>query len=198
MTYPILNKPPKKREISLEAYLDREAKAAHKSSYHNGIIVKIAGAKAQHNEICANILVALKVAAKGSKTVHRIYTSDQKVYIKAENTVVYPDAVVVAIAPEFWNGREDLITNPLLIVEVLSKSTKNFDRGGKFMFYQTIPSFSEYILIEQEECKVEVWTKIGEDKWQRTEYKDINDSIILNSMKNIKICTSDIYENISL
>jgi Uma2 family endonuclease len=181
---------------TLEAYLEREAKAAHKSSYHNGNIIKMAGAKAKHNEICANALVALKTASKGLETIHRTYTSDQKIYIAAEDTVVYPDALVVCREPEFWNEREDLIINPLLVVEVLSKSTRQHDRGPKFMLYKSIPCFSEYVLVEQDTCKVEVWTKIGDNKWQFLIYTNLTDSIVLQSMENIKIAVSDIYENI--
>jgi Uma2 family endonuclease len=191
---------------TLEAYLEREAKAAHKSSYHNGNIIKMAGAKAKHNEICANALVALKTASKGLGTIHRTYTSDQKIYIAAEDTVVYSDALVVCREPEFWNEREDLIINPLLVVEVTPlsppkggkkiKSTRQHDRGPKFMLYKSIPCFSEYVLVEQDACKVEVWTKIGDNKWQFLIYTNLTDSIVLQSMENIKIAVSDIYENI--
>lgn len=182
---------------TLEAYLDREAKAAHKSSYHNGIIIKMAGAKARHNEICANVLTTLKVATKTLATVYRTYTSDQKIYIQQEDTVVYPDALVICQEPEFWNGRQDLIVNPLVIVEVLSKSTRQHDKGSKFMLYKNLPSFSEYILVEQDECKVEVWTKTGENQWQFVIYTNINDNIVLQAMENIKVAVADIYEHIN-
>ncbi len=189
--------PPAPKRYTLEAYLDREAKAAHKSSYHNGAIIKMAGAKARHNEICANVLVALKIAIKGLSIVHRTYTSDQKIYIQAEDTIVYPDALVVCREPEFWNGREDLITNPLLIVEVFSRSTRQHDKGSKFMLYQNLPSFKEYVLVSQDTLKVEVWSQIQENHWQRTVCTDINDTILLQSMENIAISVADIYENIN-
>jgi Uma2 family endonuclease len=181
---------------TLEAYLEREAKAAHKSSYHNGNIIKMAGAKAKHNEIAMNIGSAVKVASKALENAYRVYNSDQKIYIAAEDTAVYPDALVIAIAPQFWNGREDLITNPLLVVEVLSKSTKQHDKGPKFMLYKSIPSFAEYVLVEQDTCKVEVWTKIGDNQWQFVIYTNLADNIVLQSMENIKIAVADIYENI--
>ena len=181
---------------TLEAYLDREAKAAHKSSYHNGNIIKMAGAKARHNEIAMNIGSAIKFAAKPLANIYRLYNSDQKIYIAQENTVVYPDAVVVSIVPVFWEGREDLITNPLLIVEVLSKSTRQHDKSSKFMLYQNLSSFAEYVLVEQDECKVVVWSKIGKNKWEYTIYTDLSDNIVLQSMENIAISVADVYENI--
>jgi Uma2 family endonuclease len=184
------------RLYTLEAYLDREAKAAHKSSYHNGNIIKMAGAKARHNEICANALTSLKIAAKTLKSIYRTYTSDQKIYIEQENTIVYPDALVVCSEPEFWDNRQDLITNPLLIVEVLSKSTKQHDKGSKFMLYKNLPSFAEYVLVEQDECKVEVWTKTGKNKWEFVIHTDLSDHILLQSMENINVSVADIYENI--
>ncbi len=193
--------PPAPKRYTLEAYLDREAKAAHKSSYHNGTIIKMAGAKLKHNQISANILVALGITLKQQKQAlkqkYTLCTSDQKIYIAAEDMVVYPDALAICGEPEFWSEREDLLTNPLLIVEVLSKSTKNFDKGSKFMLYKNLPSFAEYILVEQDGCKVEVWTRIGENKWQFVVYSDINDTILLQSMENIAISVADIYENIN-
>jgi Uma2 family endonuclease len=183
---------------SLEAYLDREAKVAHKSSYHNGNIIKMAGAKARHNEIAMNIGSAIKFASKSLATVYRLYNSDQKIYIEQENTVVYPDAVVVSIAPAFWQEREDLITNPLLIIEVLSKSTEKHDKGSKFMLYQNLPSFKEYVLVSQDRLRVEVWSQIQENHWQRTVSAALTDNIVLQSMENIQIALADIYENIEM
>jgi Uma2 family endonuclease len=187
---------PRPKLYSLEAYLDREAKAAHKSSYHNGNIIKMAGAKARHNEIAMNIGSAIKVHSRALTNAYRVYNSDQKIYIAPAETVVYPDAVVISIEPEFWNGRQDLITNPLLIVEVLSKSTEKHDKGSKFMLYQNLPSFKEYVLVSQDTQKVEVWSQIQENHWQRSVVTDITENIVLQSMENIKIDLSDIYENI--
>lgn len=184
------------KRYTLEAYLDREAKAVHKSSYHNGNIIKMAGAKARHNELVMNIGSAIKVASKALQNVYRIYNSDQKIYIAPEDAVVYPDAVVISIAPEFWNGREDLITNPLLIIEVLSKSTEKHDKGSKFMLYQHLPSFKEYVLVSQDTLRVEVWSQIEENHWQRTVSADLAENIVLHSMENIKIALADIYEHI--
>jgi Uma2 family endonuclease len=184
----------------LEAYLEREAKAAHKSSYHNGNIIKMAGAKLKHNQISANVLIAFGITLKQQKAVlkasYTLCTSDQKIYIAAEDTVVYPDALAICGVPEFWNGREDLLTNPLLIVEVLSKSTEKHDKGPKFMLYQNLPSFKEYVLVAQDSLKVEVWTKIGDNQWQFVIYTNLADNIVLQSMENIKIAVADIYENI--
>ena len=98
--------------------------------------------------------------------------SDQKIRIDSEDTTVYPDALVICEKPEFWNGREDIIVNPFVIVEVLSKSTQNYDRGEKFMLYQRLPSLKEYIVVEQhtplvESCLGINWKKTRGKKRQR-------------------------------
>ena len=153
------------------------------------------GGKARHNEIATNSTTAIKIAVRGLETLYRVYNSAQKIYIPSEKAAVYPDALMICKEPEFWNGREDLVTNPLAVVEVLSKSTKKHDKGPKFMLYRNIESFKEYVLVEQDFVNIEVWFQNTNDTWQRKIYTDINDSFELKSI-GVTILLADIYENI--
>ena len=151
MTVQTRNLPSKEpHNYTLAEYLLREARVASKHEFYNGLIIKMAGAKFKHNAIASNTLSALNAALKTLEKKYWAINSDQKVYLESENIALYPDALVICEKPEYWNGREDLLTNPLLIVEVASKTTRQYDRGEKFMLYRSLPSFrpNELVVIE--------------------------------------------------
>jgi Uma2 family endonuclease len=181
--------------FSLEQYLLREEKNAYKSEFYNGKIFRMPGGKFKHNLIAGNIFAALKIAVKELEQRFWAINSDQKIYIPNKEVVVYPDAVVISEKPIYWNNRKDLITNPLLVVEVLSKSTRGYDKGEKFVHYRTLPSFKEYVLIEQDECKVEIWYRTEENTWTISTVTEEDALIYFNSI-GVSIPISDIYENV--
>lgn len=181
------------RTYSLEEYLVFEERSPHKHEFDNGKIIPMAKAKARHNQIAANLTGALKYAVRPLPNRYIVYNSDQKVYIEVENKGVYPDALVVCEKPEFWQGNEELIINPLLVVEVASRSTRAYDRSGKFLLYQKIPSFMEYILVEQNRPSVESWFRAAEDTWVKKSEKDLTKSIDFRSL-GVSIDLAEIYE----
>jgi len=183
------------RIYTLEEYLQREERAFHKHEFYDGIIIKMAGAKAKHNQIAAQIAGALIVAVRGLQKRYRVYNSDQKIHIEAANSTVYPDALVICEQPEFWNGREDIITNPLIVVEVLSRSTSSYDMGEKFVLYQKLPSLEEYVTIEQHMPCVESWYKIAENTWQKTTVTDPTQAFQIRSL-GVQLRSDEVYENI--
>lgn len=191
----ILRKARSNKLYTHEEYLRFEETAQHKNEFYKGLIIPMAGAKATHNEISANVVTALKNIVRPLKTIYRVYTSDQKVRIDAENTTVYPDALVICEKPEFWNGREDIIVNPLVIVEVLSKSTENYYRGGKFMLYQRLTSFREYVVVEQHTPLVESWYQIKENTWQKTAAHGLESTLSLRSL-GVTLRLDEVYEHI--
>jgi Uma2 family endonuclease len=178
---------------SLDEYLALEERSPHKHEFDNGKIIPIAKAKARHNQIAANLTGALKYAVRPLPKRYIVYNSDQKVYIEVENKGVYPDALVVCEKPEFWQGNEELIVNPLLVVEVASRSTRAYDRSGKFLLYQKIPSFMEYILVEQNTPSVESWFRAAEDTWIKKFEKDLTKSIDFRAL-GVSIALAEIYE----
>lgn len=190
----IIRKP---KSYTLAEYLDKEEMAVNKHQFFNGKIQQMAGAKAKHNQIALQVASALLVSVKKLSQKYRVYNSDQKIYIASENIALYPDALVISEKPEFYQGREDLITNPLLIVEVLSKSTQGYDRGEKFMLYQRCPSFREYILIEQETLQVESWCRIKENTWERTFETDKTKSLAIRSI-GVELRLEDVYADVEM
>ncbi len=183
------------KTYTLDEYLAREERAVHKHKFYNGQIIRIPGSKFNHNEIAANVITALNIAVRPLPKKYRVITSDQKIYIKAENKAVYPDALIVCEKPQYWEDREDLVINPLLIVEVASRSTRKYDRGEKFMLYCALPSFKEYVLIEQESAHVEAWFRERETTWDILTEKVMQGKINLRSL-GVEIPLEEIYRNI--
>jgi Uma2 family endonuclease len=180
---------------TLAEYLAREERSAQKNEFYNGQIVPMPGSKYQHNKIALNVMVALDKEVSTLKNVYEVLTSDQKVYIEPENTTLYTDALVICGQPQFWQGREDLITNPIAVVEVLSKSTRRYDLTEKFLLYQLLPSFKEYITIEPYKAQVRIWSYQAPNVWKMTLITDLTQIVELSSM-GISIKMADIYRNV--
>jgi Uma2 family endonuclease len=180
---------------SLSEYLLKEEKSVKKHEFCNGQIIQMPSFKATHNEIAVNIGSAVQFAVKSLPKKFRVLNGDQKIYIEPETIVVYPDVSVISEAPQFWNGREDLIINPLLIVEVWSKSARKSYKSSKFMSYQNLPSFQEYVLIEPNKVHVESWFKTADDTWNKLTVNDLQKNITLRAL-NVEIALADIYEHI--
>ena len=155
----------------------------------------MAGGTPDHNEITTNLVVALKLALKGKP--YRTFSSDQRLWIPQLNNYTYPDVMVVAKPIELQSGRTDTITNPVFIAEVLSKGTKAYDRDEKFAAYRSIPSFQEYLLIDQYRLRVEQYSKTDANKWIFSEYSCMGDRLTLTSV-TVEISLADLYENIEL
>jgi Uma2 family endonuclease len=123
----------------------------------------------------------------------KISNSDTKVMINSYNKIVYPDAVVICEVPEYFEDRNDTITNPLIVVEISSPSTSKHDRTTKFEMYATIPSFKEYVLIDQDIQRVSVWSKQKDGSWMPKMYLGEDSVIILEAMNNCPISLKDLY-----
>jgi Uma2 family endonuclease len=180
---------------SLGEYLIREEKSQERHDYFDGEIKRIPMARGPHNEIAVNIMAALKIAIKKLNTTYRVFSSDQNIYLPKLNYGLYPDALVVCEEPEYYDSNQVLLLNPLLIVEVLSRSTGKYDRGDKFREYTTAPSFREYVLIEQDFCHVESRFQEERNLWRDTFEENIEASIELKSI-GCSIALADIYEHI--
>lgn len=194
----ILASPPSEPKFfSLAEYLAKEEHAVHKHQFFNGQILRMPGAKSRHNLIATNITFAIKMAARAAAKNLLVYNSDQKIIIEQEEmvTVVYPDAMVICEKPVFWNGREDLITNPLVVVEVLSASTRKYDKGGKFLLYKKCPTLREYVTIEQMKPRIESWYRLSDTAWDNTFQEDVTKGFALRAI-GISVELSDVYEYI--
>ena len=182
------------RDLSIEKYLDKESLSAEKHEYYNGKIRKIPGSSYNHNKIAANIIIAFGQSFEINQLSFEVISSDQKVFIPKLNQVLYPDALVVYQKPEFWNGRKDILLNPILIVEVLSPTSEKYDRHDKFMSYKNIPTFMEYVMVRQDIKEVETWFREEPHLWRETTFSDTGD-VKLSSI-GISISMEKVYKNI--
>lgn len=174
-------------------YLELEEKAEFKSEYRDGEIVPMTGGSINHNRIYLNVAAYLKFALKGRN--FQVFTSDLRVWIPNYRFYTYPDVFVIQGQPIMQENRTDTVINPTLIVEVLSKSTKNYDQGDKFDYYRSIPGFQEYILIDQYRFYVEQFAKTAENQWLLTEYTRTDAALTLSTV-DVQISFSDIYEQV--
>ena len=174
----------KEKLYSFEEYLDLEEKSEVKHEFHNGKLIPMAGGTFNHNTISVNFGAALfNCFSKGGKD-YSAASSDQKVYVPAINKGVYPDVTVCSGEPEFYPGKKTVITNPLLIVEVLSEETEHYDRTDKFDNYCSIPSFREYVLVAQDKPFVEVFYLHDPETglWKISRASGLDASITLRSV----------------
>ncbi|MCM0593072.1 MAG: Uma2 family endonuclease [Gloeotrichia echinulata IR180] len=165
------------RYYTPEEYLELEEAANYKSEYIDGQIIPMAGGTTNHNQIALNLSSELNFAFK--KQNYRVFMADVRLWIPQKRTYTYPDVMILAGEPEFFNNRQDIILNPQVIIEVLSKSTKGYDREEKFQAYRTIPSFQEYLLIDQNRIHVEQFSKTGKKQWTLQEYDEEDEKISL-------------------
>jgi len=153
---------PKEKKYTPAEYLVLEEKAETRSEYWNGEIVAIAGGNINHQQIVANFTEFLGAKIRGKC---RVFPSEMKVWFKKRGKFFYPDLTVICDKPNFYKTRRDTIDNLRLIIEVLSKSTASFDRGEKFLSYQSLESLQEYVLVSQEKAVVEQHIKREDGNW---------------------------------
>jgi Uma2 family endonuclease len=182
-----------KRTYSPEEYLELEAQAEFRSEYRDGEIVPMAGGTTNHNEIVTNLCVALKppLRAKG----YRLFTENVRVWIDRYRVYTYPDVMAIAGEPVYHGTGTSTVTNPSLIVEVASKSTKNYDQGDKFDYYRSLPSFQEYILVEQYRWRVLQHLRQESGQWLLSDYEAEGDVVTLTSL-DLPLPLSDIYAGV--
>lgn len=184
------------KKHSIEEYFSMENRSVEKHEFYNGKIVKMPGAKPIHNLIATNISTQLNNELEKKPNNYFVLNSDTKIHIPRLNSFVYPDAVVVCETIELYPGSETVITNPLLIVEVLSPSTEEYDRRDKFFYYKRIPSFKEYLLVEQDMPTITCSYRIAEDTWKDTIAEGIDSSVYLQSI-DCSISLSKIYKGVA-
>ncbi|NEU81155.1 Uma2 family endonuclease [Nostoc sp. UIC 10630] len=182
-----------KRDYSPTEYLELEVISEYRHEYIDGQIILITGGTPNHNQIAGNVSTTLNFALK--RQPYRVFIADQRLWIPKKQIHTYPDVMVVAGSLEFSEGRTDTITNPLVICEVLSKSTRSYDLDEKFAAYRTIPSFQEYVLIDQYKNHVEQYSKTDENKWIFSEYEEESTILTLSSIQ-FQIPLSDIYDKV--
>ena len=184
-----------KKFYSVEEYLLSENEAVEKHEYYKGEIFAMAGAGARHNIISINIIVSLGNSLKGKSC--QPYGSDMRIHIPENTLFTYPDISIICGDIINPNSDENSATNPSVIFEILSPSTRNYDRGVKFMLYRAIPTLKEYILIEAESIHVEQFAINKEGLWQLKEFSGKEDELILESL-HVHLPLKNIYDRCKL
>ena len=185
---------PKKQFISEEDYLTMEEVSPVKHEYFDGEIFQMAGASEQHNTVTINIAGELHQQLK--KRPCKVYQNDMRLYIEKEGIYVYPDVMVVCGKPEIKKFKSlDNILNPVLIVEVLSESTADYDKGAKFEQYRTIESFKEYLLVSQDRKQLTRYTKQTDGSWILMDFIGDKTRIELFSIE-CSLAIEDIYDKV--
>jgi len=181
------------KRYSVAEYLELEEKAEFKSEFVDGEILAMAGASANHNILTAKFLARIFLALEDLD--YSVFMSDMRVWMPVHNRYTYPDVVVVAGQPIFTDQKQTGITNPCLIMEVLSDSTGGYDRENKFKLYRSIPSFREYILISQNGYAVEQYAKQANGKWILADCIGEDEILKLESI-NFEISLRDLYKRV--
>jgi Uma2 family endonuclease len=182
-----------KKIYTIQEYLELELASETRSEYRNGEIVPMTGGTPNHNELAINLAAFLKLALRGKP--YRIFATDQRLWIPDFPLYTYPDIMVIEKPLELQTGRTDTVLNPCFIAEVLSKSTQNYDRSEKFAAYRSIPTFHEYLLIDQYRIHVEHYVKTGVNQWLFSEYDDPTITLSFRIFE-FQILIADLYENI--
>lgn len=167
--------------VTPEEYLRLERAADIKSEYVDGEIIPMAGASTNYNRVKENIAIEVGFHIRGKGC--RSYSSDQWVYVPTSSLYAYPDIVVVCGPNEYHNDAHDVLTNPTLLVEVLSAGTAGYDRGDKFAHYRQSPALREYVLIDSEKIRAEVFRKHEQGYWfLASEAATLTDTIEMASL----------------
>lgn len=185
----------KLNNLSVEEYLKIEANSEEKYEYYDGVILAMAGGTLNHGLICGNIFGEFRTILKNKKRNCKAINSEIKLHISSKNAFLYPDAMVICGDIKKSSVNPNAVTNPLVIVEVLSKSTANYDRGDKFFLYKQIEILQEYILIEQEKAQIDIYERKS-DLWKITRVLGLQNDLEIHSL-GIKIPLTDIYQDIT-
>jgi Uma2 family endonuclease len=186
-------RPRLKVEYTVDEYFALEDASAVRHEFYRGEIFAMSGGSVDHNRITRNLLTSLDTALR--QTPCEAFSSDMRLLIEAHTLYTYPDVMVICGDILTAATRNDTVTNPRLIVDVLSPSTQDYDRGEKFRFYRALPSLQEYVLIHQERPYVEQHSKEA-GGWLLTDLAGIEAALSLDSV-GVTIPLRRIYDRVT-
>lgn len=175
-----------------EEYLEREHAADTRHEYYAGHVFAMAGGSPEHSQIAFNLAAALGVRLREEGC--RGYSSDQRV--QAGTLYTYPDVTVVCGEPRYTGHRADTLTNPTLLIEVLSETTEAYDRGAKFALCQQIESLREYVLVAQDKPCLERYLRQTEGTWLYVKVEGTEAVLPLGSV-GVALPLTEIYQGIA-
>jgi Uma2 family endonuclease len=184
-----------KRLMTEEEYLEFEDASEQKHEYFRGEVFAMAGASHQHNEIFSNLFISLGNSLKGKPC--RPYGNDKRLKIPQNTLYTYPDISIYCNTHTPFDATSKVSKDPTVLIEILSKSTKDYDRGGKFKLYREIPTLKEYILVDSESLSIEVFKLNASNHWELEEFKSIEQNLVITSL-NVMIPLREIYDHTDL
>jgi Uma2 family endonuclease len=185
-----------KTKATPEEYLAHEERAEYKSEYYDGDIRMMAGGTREHSTIAVNVVVALGNAMKNRPCT--VLNSDMRLLISTAGSYTYPDAMVICGKIELQPGRKDVVTNPVVIVEVLSPSTREHDRVTKFKLYRQIESLREYVMVDSERMIVFILRReVDSNKWAYEVLNTPGEVLVLESIE-VSIPLPDLYDKVEV
>ncbi|ACK69035.1 protein of unknown function DUF820 [Gloeothece citriformis PCC 7424] len=183
-----------KRFYTPQEYLELEEKAEFKHEYRDGEIIPMPGGTTNHNKIALNFCRKFPLTIDGQD--YDIYALDLRVWIPDYRSYTYPDVIIIKGTPVYHSSGTSIVTNPCLIVEVLSKSTRDYDRSDKFRAYRSIPEFQEYILIDQSSFYGEQYIKQNEGEWLLKIYEGGNTVLSLSTI-HFNVSFQELYQRVN-
>ena len=180
------------KKASMDEYLTTERHSSSRHDFADGRLIARAGANRFHNILVANTAIALGSRMHGHKS--EIYISNMRVKLK-NNYICYPDVVVVSGEPTFADQNSDLLLNPTVVVEIMSNQTNSTDKTNKLESYLAMESIKEFVLLKEEEMRVEHYARQNAKQWIYRIYNERDDVISLESI-NCKVSVSEVYAQV--
>jgi Uma2 family endonuclease len=177
--------------LTADEYLQFEKEAKEKHEFFRGEIFAMAGAGLRHNQIFKNLYVELGSVLKGKPC--QPYGSDLRIHIPQNTLYTYPDISIICKDIVSSSDETESVIEPVIIIEILSESTQNYDRGAKFKLYRDIPTLKEYIMVDSESITVECFRLNHNNHWELEEYKSPDQTLAIPTLA-INISLSQIYE----
>jgi Uma2 family endonuclease len=184
-----------KTQLTIEEYLTFERASEQKHEYYQGEVFAMAVAGFNHNHIFSNVFGVLSSELRNKSC--KLFGSDMRIHISQNSLFIYPDISVFCREMSMLDKEQDSAIGPTILIEILSKSTKNYYRGDKFKLYRDIPTLKEYVLIDSEKVGVEIFRIIDRGIWELREYKNLQDSMPIETI-SLSIPLHEVYAGTTL
>jgi len=180
--------------LTPEEYLALERAAETRSEYLDGEMIAMTGVSIRHSTIVTNLVLELGTQLKGRPC--SVHANDLRVSVPDTRLYTYPDVIVVCGEPALADDYRDTLTNPIVLIEVLSPSTEAYDRGTKFEHYRTLDSLREYLLVSQDRPRIEQFIRQEDGShWLFIEVPDLSSNVLLPSI-SCRLALADIYDRV--
>lgn len=179
---------------TLEEYFELERASEAKYEYWDGEVYAMSGASLEHEQVFGNVFTFLRNELR--QRVCHVFSSNLRVKVPSAPPYRYPDLTALCGQPEYEViGGVQALTNPTLIVEILSPSTEAYDRGDKFTHYKSIPSFGEYLLIAQHRPHVTHYVRQPDNSWSYEEANELSVTLLLPTLDGV-LPLNEVYQDV--